>query len=227
MQNLISLRGICFAYKNGAEAQQIFNNFNFCLPAPSHPEQNHNTRMGLTGSNGAGKTTLLRLIMGLLKPGSGEIEIFNQPRRSEKDFFAARCEIGFVFQDAEDQLFCPTVQEDIAFGPLNLGLSSQEAKARVAEVLAEIGLQDYGPRVTYTLSGGEKKLVSLGTALAMRPRLLILDEPTAGLDEHAVARLENILLNSNLPYLIVSHDHDFLARTVTNFKHLNTPIAKP
>ena len=222
MKNLISLKNICFTYKGQGEEKQIFNNFNFNLPAFSN---NQPTRLGLTGKNGAGKTTLLRLIMGLLKPDAGEIELFNQPCHVEKDFYTARCQIGFVFQDAEDQLFCPSVEEDIAFGPLNLGLSSAQAKQRVAEVLEEIGMQGYGPRVTYTLSGGEKKLISLGTALAMRPRILILDEPTAGLDENAVGRLEKILLNSKLSYLIVSHDHDFLQRTVNSFEHI--PILKP
>ena len=98
--------------------------------------------------------------------------------------------------------------------------SLTQARQRVVEVLNEIGRPQYGPRVTYTLSGGEKKLISLGTALAMRPRLLILDEPTAGLDDDAVLRLEKILLNSKLPYLIVSHDQEFLNRTVTSFMHL-------
>ncbi len=243
MQNLISLQNICFSYESQNGLKQIFNNFNFTLPdltacGPNNEEGNEAgneaaneagdhagdggnlARMGLTGKNGAGKTTLLRLIMGLLKPNCGKIELFNQPCHTEKEFHAARCQIGFVFQDAEDQLFCPTVEEDIAFGPLNLGLSSTQARQRVVEVLNEIGMPQYGPRVTYTLSGGEKKLISLGTALAMRPRLLILDEPTAGLDDDAVLRLEKILLNSKLPYLIVSHDQEFLNRTVTSFMHL-------
>ena len=153
MENLISLQNISFAYKTQAKEKQIFTNFNFKLPALTNAKP---SRLGLTGKNGAGKTTLLRLIMGLIKPQGGEIKIFNQPCCTEKDFYNARCQIGFVFQDAEDQLFCPSVEEDIAFGPLNLGLSSSQAKQRVAEVLEEIGMPEYGPRVTYTLSGGEK-----------------------------------------------------------------------
>ena len=212
MDSLIRLTDISFAYKGQGENKSIFRNFNFNFAAEM--------RMGLVGSNGAGKTTLLRLIMGLLKPDAGFVEIFGKIRENEKDFQEARARIGFVFQDADDQLFCPTVEEDIAFGPLNLGLSADEAKERVAEVLSQIGLSGYGSRVTYALSGGEKKLVSLGTALAMRPQMLILDEPTAGLDEKAVDRVKDILLNSGLPYLIVSHDKEFLESTVKSFERL-------
>ena len=171
--------------------------------------------LGLTGSNGAGKSTLLFLIMGLLKPQAGEVSIFGRPRLTEKDFQEVRPRLGFVFQDANDQLFCPTVADDLAFGPLNLGFSHDETHKTVAEVLDRLGLAGFEERVTYDLSGGEKKLVAIGTALTLKPRLLILDEPTASLDERTVARLEKILADSNLPVLIVSHDRDFLARTTS------------
>lgn len=219
---MIRLTNIYFSYLTDAGTIPVFKNFNFLI-GPGD-------RVGMTGPNGSGKTTLLRLIMGLIKlePGQesgqepglesgqetancGEIKIFGKNCLKEADFEKIRRRIGFVFQDADDQLFCPTVEEDIAFGPLNLGFSSKQAREIVREVLATIGLPDYGPRITYNLSGGEKKLVSLGTALAMRPELLILDEPTAGLDEHAEARLVHILNDLALPCLIVSHDKEFLA----------------
>ncbi len=123
--------------------------------------------------------------------------------------------MGFVFQDADDQLFCPTVADDIAFGPLNLGASREEAGLIVEQILARLRLEGFGPRVTYDLSGGEKKLVSIGTALALNPRLLILDEPTNSLDEKTAARLEDILRETTLPCLIVSHDRGFLGRNTS------------
>jgi cobalt/nickel transport system ATP-binding protein len=170
--------------------------------------------VGLTGHNGCGKTTLLEIIMGLRKPQAGTVEILGKKCTEEKHFRPLRPKMGFVFQDANDQLFCPTVADDLAFGPLNLGASRQEADQVAQKVLDNLGLPDFGPRVTYDLSGGEKKLVALGTALALSPRLLILDEPTNFLDREAVARLEEILRQLQLPGVIVSHDVGFLDKMV-------------
>ena len=164
----------------------------------------------MLGGNGAGKTTLLRIIMGLARPDNGTVRLFGQDCRSEKDFAAVRTRIGFVFQDADDQLFCPTVAEDVAFGPLNLGLPHDLVHERVHEALAGVGLAGFEQRVSYRLSGGEKKLVALATVLGMKPELLLLDEPTAGLAAEAVERIAHILRASGLPCLIVSHDRDFL-----------------
>ncbi len=169
-------------------------------------------RLGLAGPNGCGKTTLLSLIMGLIFPQKGEVKIFGRLCRTEKDFRPLRPQMGFVFQDANDQLFCPTVADDIAFGPLNLGLSRAEAREIVQRVLAQLKLEELADRVSYDLSGGEKKQVAIATALALNPRLLILDEPTNFLDEATIERLEKILADCALPYLIVSHDRDFLRR---------------
>jgi cobalt/nickel transport system ATP-binding protein len=170
-------------------------------------------RIGLVGPNGCGKTTLSHIIMGLLKPESGEVEIFGKIRSEESDFREVRGKIGFLFQDADDQLFCPTVLEDVAFGPLNLGKSPEEAKAIVASTLAALKLDGFAERITYKLSGGEKRLVSFATVLAMEPSLLILDEPTTGLDEETTERLIEILTTSNLTYVIISHDREFVKRT--------------
>jgi cobalt/nickel transport system ATP-binding protein len=170
-------------------------------------------RIGLVGPNGCGKTTLSHIIMGLLRPESGEVEIFGKIRSEESDFREVRGKIGFLFQDADDQLFCPTVLEDVAFGPLNLGKSPEEAKAIVASTLATLKLDGFAERITYKLSGGEKRLVSVATVLAMEPNVLILDEPTTGLDEETTERLIEILTTSNLTYVIISHDREFVKRT--------------
>lgn len=172
-------------------------------------------RVALIGPNGAGKSTLLRLIAGLLRPASGEIEAFGRTRKKEGDFTEVRARAGLLFQNAEDQLFCPTVLEDIAFGPLNLGKTRDETRAIVRETLELLGLSGYESRITYRLSAGEKRLVSLATVLAMKPEVLLLDEPTAALDEEAVERVVKTLNDLPLSMLIVSQDRDFLP-SVTN-----------
>jgi len=182
---------------------------------------NRGDRVGLIGSNGSGKTTLFHLIMGLLFPTQGEIEVFGEKRVREKDFREVRAKIGLLFQDSDDQLFCPTVAEDVAFGPLNLGKTQEEATAITQGVLKDLGLEGFGDRVTYKLSGGEKRLVALATILAMQPEVLILDEPSAGLDVEAVELLVHILESSDLTYLIASHNGDLLERTSRIVYRLN------
>ena len=208
-EELIRLRGIRFAFE---EEKPLFEDLDFAL--------RRGERLALLGGNGAGKTTLLRIIMGLARPNKGTVLLFGRDCRSEKDFAAARTRMGFVFQDADDQLFCPTVAEDVAFGPLNLGLPHERIHERVHAALADVGLAGFEQRVSYRLSGGEKKLVALATVLAMNPELLLLDEPTAGLAAEAVERIAHILHASGLPCLIVSHDHDFLGRLAVHTLHL-------
>ena len=173
-------------------------------------------RIGLVGPNGSGKTTLCHIIMGLLKPESGDVEIFGKIRREDADFVDVRGRIGFLFQDADDQLFCPTVLEDVAFGPLNLGKTLEEATVIVRHTLRSLQLNGFEDRITYQLSGGEKRLVSLATVLAMEPEILILDEPTTGLDEETSERLVEILRTSELPYILISHDKEFVRKTTNS-----------
>lgn len=168
-------------------------------------------RLSLVGPNGAGKSTLLKIIMGLLVPSGGKVSAFGKPRSEEADFHEVRRRIGFVFQDADDQLFCPTVAEDVAFGPLNLGKTKDEALAIVDDVLTRLGLMHLRDRVTHKLSGGEKRLVTLATVLAMEPEVLILDEPTNALDPSNHARLVEILKGLDQAILLVSHDPEFRA----------------
>ncbi|PWR23138.1 energy-coupling factor ABC transporter ATP-binding protein [Zavarzinia compransoris] len=169
-------------------------------------------RLALVGPNGAGKTTLLRTLIGLEAAAAGEIVAFGRPCRSEKDFRAMRARAGYLFQDADDQLFCPTVIDDVAFGPLNLGLSPDIARARAAAVLDQLELGALASRVTHRLSGGEKRLVALAGVLAMEPDVLLLDEPTNALDETHYRRLVEILSGLPQAMIIVSHDRWFLHR---------------
>ncbi|MBW1918258.1 MAG: ABC transporter ATP-binding protein [Deltaproteobacteria bacterium] len=199
---LIELQNISFAYPGHRE---VLQNCNFQL----FPGE----RLGLVGANGSGKTTLLHIIMGLLPPQEGKVLIFGQEVRQEKDFARVRKNIGLVFQNADDQLFCPTVLEDVAFGPLNQGKSPQEAIQIALATLDQLHLSGFENRVTYKLSGGEKKLVSLATVLAMRPQVLLLDEPSNGLDERTKNWIVHVLSELEMSYVIVSHDSDFLQRT--------------
>lgn len=170
-------------------------------------------KLGLIGPNGCGKTTLFHIIMGLHTPDSGNFLFNGKPARDKQAFRKLRQEIGLLFQDADDQLFSPTVLEDVAFGPLNLGLAPAEAKERALETLESLGLQDFTHRIIHQLSGGEKKLVSLATILAMKPKALLLDEPTNNLDPETRHKLIHILRDIELGYIIISHDWDFLSDT--------------
>ena len=166
--------------------------------------------MGIMGPNGAGKSTLFRLIMGLIKPDSGKVIILGKERYSEEDFYEVRKAIGFSFQDPDDQLFCSTVSEDIAFGPLNLGHNRETVEKIVAQKITLFGLESIKDRIIYRLSGGEKRLASLAGVLAMSPHILLLDEPTGDLDRRNSEKLIQILRDLDLTYVIISHDRDFL-----------------
>ena len=198
---MIQLNNINFKYNS----RLILNRVNFTVEAGD--------RIGLVGPNGSGKTTLCQIIMGLVKPQSGEVKIFGKERTSEADFAEIRGRIGYLFQDSDDQLFCPTVLEDIAFGPLNLGKSIREARVIVSTTLDSLNLGGYEQRITYQLSGGEKRLVSLATVLAMEPEVLILDEPTNGLDEETSDRITDLLNRSSFTYILISHDMQLVRRT--------------
>jgi len=172
-------------------------------------------RVGLVGSNGSGKSTLLKLVVGILRPTGGKIEVFGKCRVRERDFYEVRRRTGFLFQDSDDQLFCPTVAEDVAFGPLNLGLSRDQAQQIMTDTLAALRLSGFEERITHKLSGGEKRLVALAAVLAMSPEVLLLDEPTAGLDDDAAARVVDILGTLPQAMVIATHDHWLLDRLAT------------
>lgn len=194
----IALRAVTFS----RGTRRVLGDCTFVLPEGG--------RIGLMGPNGAGKTTLLHLVVGLCHPESGDVEVFGETRRTEADFAAVRHAVGLLFQDSDDQLFCPTVYEDIAFGPQNLGLPRAEVDRRVRAALQRLHLEGYDDRVTHRLSYGEKRLVALATLLAMEPRVLLLDEPTNGLDSRHEARLIEVLNALPQDLLIVSHNRPFL-----------------
>lgn len=198
----IELENVCFSYANGGP---VLDNVQFKL--------RQGAKLGLIGPNGSGKTTFLHVIMGLLKISSGTVRIFGKAVETEQDFRMVREKVGFLFQHADDQLFSPTVLEDVAFGPLNLGKKPEEAREMSLETLESLNLKGFENRVTHELSGGEKKLAALATVLVMQPQVLLLDEPTTALDEDTSIRLISILNNLDISYVIVSHEYDFLART--------------
>ncbi|NJL82244.1 MAG: ABC transporter ATP-binding protein [Chloroflexaceae bacterium] len=163
-------------------------------------------RVGLIGPNGSGKTTLFLLASGVLAPISGNISIFGEPIEAGK-FYP---EIGLVFQNPNDQLFTTSVRDDIAFGPQNMNLPPQEVETRIQEALLATGIQPLHDRVPQNLSGGEKSMVAIASVLAMRPRLLLYDEPSASLDLRARRRLINFLKASQETLVISSHDLELI-----------------
>jgi cobalt/nickel transport system ATP-binding protein len=161
----------------------------------------------LMGANGTGKSTLLLCIAGILK-GKGEIRV-NGIAVDQENILTVRRQIGFVFQNPEHQLFSTSVLDDVVFGPLNLGLSKEQALARADQVLAELHMTEFKNRVPHHLSQGEKKKVALATALVMEPSILLLDEPTAGLDPRSSTQLIDILFRlkeEGKTMLVATHD---------------------
>ncbi|RBP13175.1 cobalt/nickel transport system ATP-binding protein [Roseiarcus fermentans] len=210
MSPLFDVRGLVFGYPG---QNTVLEQAEFAL----HPGE----RLCVVGPNGAGKSTLLQILVGLLTPQAGTVVAFGQERRKEPDFFEVRRRAGFVFQDPDDQLFCPTVAEDVAFGLLNLGKSRREAATIVDETLDRLKLTHLRDRVTHKLSGGEKRLVTLAAVLAMEPDVLLLDEPTNALDERTYARLVRMLLDLPQAMIVVSHDPHFRRAIGTRSLALN------
>ena len=203
LDNIVALHNVTFCYPGRKHA--ILDKVNFTL----HKKQ----RVGLIGPNGCGKTSFFHIIMGLLRPQTGSVFFKNTQLNRKKDFKILHEKVGLLFQDADDQLFSPTVLEDVAFGPLNLGVSPAEAQERASQTLKELGLSKLEQRITHQLSGGEKKMVSLATVLVMQPDALLLDEPSNNLDMGTRARLIEILSELELAILIISHDWSLLADT--------------
>ncbi|MGE4278270.1 MAG: energy-coupling factor ABC transporter ATP-binding protein [Magnetospirillum sp.] len=197
---LFQLHDVHFAYE---AARPVLKGADFMLHAGE--------KVALCGANGAGKTTLFHLMVGLVLPSQGKLCAFGAECRREADFHAVRARTGLLFQDSDDQLFCPTVVEDVAFGPLNQGCSRPQARALATEALDLVGLSGFEDRVTHKLSGGQKRLVALATILAMKPQVLLLDEPTNGLDRDARTRLLRVLDGLPQTLMVISHDDDALS----------------
>jgi cobalt/nickel transport system ATP-binding protein len=169
----------------------------------------HGESVAVIGANGAGKSTLLQHLNGYLMPTSGEIRIGDFPL-SKATLPEIRRTVGMVFQDPDDQLFMPTVFEDVAFGPLNLGLSGAEVEQRVKDSLERVGAVHLQDKPPYHLSGGEKKRVAIATVLSMSPDILVMDEPTNGLDPFARRQLMGLLRDFHHTKIFTSHDLDMV-----------------
>lgn len=165
-------------------------------------------KVAILGPNGAGKSTLLLHLNGLMHGSGGEVRILGKPVREDdkRGLQEVRALVGVVFQDPDDQLFSPSVYEDVAFGPIYMGLPREEVARRVEDALAQVGLDGYADRMPFHLSGGEKKRAAIATVLSMRPQVLALDEPSAGLDPRARRGLIRLLDNLDQTIIITTHD---------------------
>ena len=194
-----SLKNWSYVYPDGTRA---LNNVNMDIEK--------GRKIAIMGPNGAGKSTLFSHFNGLTEPTSGYLELEGKKMQyDKKSLLEIRQKEGIVFQDPNDQLFAPTVKEDVAFGPMNLGLSYEEVEKRVEEALKMVAMEEYKDKTPHHLSGGQQKRVAIAGIIAMRPDIMILDEPTAGLDPEGVDKVLNILNNLNeegMTIVISSHD---------------------
>ena len=193
----VSIRELRFSYPDGTPALRGVS-----------LEVHRGESVGLIGPNGAGKSTLLLHLNGILL-GEGEVRIMDTPV-NEKNLIEVRRKVGFVFQNPDDQLFMPTVFDDVAFGPLNLGMSPSEIHTRVSLALEKVGLAHFEDRSPHHLSYGEKKRVALATVISMDPEILILDEPTGGLDPRGRRELIRLIAGLEGTKIIASHDLDMI-----------------
>ncbi len=164
----------------------------------------------ILGSNGAGKTTLIESIMGFVKPDKGSIFFIGKELKTEEDFKCLRRRIGYVFQNPEDQLFSPTVEEELAFAPINLGISSEKTEELIEQTLKLFKIEHLRHRNIHDLSGGEKRLVSIACVLTMNPEALILDEPSAYLDDENVRLVAQFLNETEKTVIVTTHDKEFV-----------------
>ena len=195
----ISVVDLGFAYPDGTRA----------LDGVSF-EVGHGEAIAVVGANGAGKSTLLMHLNGLLTPSQGAVDIGGTPV-TKGTLAEIRRTVGMVFQDPDDQLFMPTVAEDVGFGPLNLGLPPEDVARRVDEALARVDATRLKERPPYRLSGGEKRAVAIATVLAMEPNILVMDEPSSGLDPRARRRLIGLLASFAHTRIVATHDLDLAA----------------
>ncbi|MEK6777253.1 MAG: energy-coupling factor ABC transporter ATP-binding protein [bacterium] len=204
MEPVIQIKDLSFRYENGVEAISKIN-----------LEVHKGETVVLIGANGAGKSTLLLLMRGILGDLDGRTMIAGKILDSKKKVEEIAAEVGLVFQNPDDQLFCPSVFDDVAFGPINMGLSREEVGDRVRMALAAVGLTGYERRVPHQLSDGEKKRVSLATIYAMKPRILLLDEPTSHLDPSARLDVVRLIEEFDGTRVIATHDFEFILKAAT------------
>jgi cobalt/nickel transport system ATP-binding protein len=196
--HLIETRDLCYSYPHSVRALE---GINFIAP--------RNARIAVIGSNGAGKSTLFKHFNGIFKPTSGSVLVQGEPITRE-NIRNVRKFVGIVFQNPDDQIFSPTVEQDVAFGPTNLGLDEETVQHRVEQALHIVGIEHLANRVPHHLSGGEKKRVAIAGVVAMEPQVLVLDEPTAGLDPQGVRDFNNFCNSLSQKYglTVIFSTHD-------------------
>ena len=203
MNNMLEVKNVTYTYPDGTEA---LSNVDFTVEKGK--------MVSLLGPNGAGKSTLFLHFNGILKPSSGKIFIDGtQLDYSKEELSKARQKVGIVFQNPDDQLFAPTVEEDVAFGPRNMGLTLEEVDKRVKDALERVGMPGYEKKQPHNLSGGQKKRIAIAGILAMEPELMVLDEPTSGLDPKGASRIMKLLYELNeegMTIIISTHDVDLV-----------------
>jgi cobalt/nickel transport system ATP-binding protein len=201
--NVIETKDITYHYPDGTKA---LDNVNF--------KAEEGKIVALLGPNGAGKSTLFLHFNGILRPTSGSVVVDgSEIKYDKKDLMRVRQNVGIVFQNPDDQLFAPTVIEDVAFGPMNLGLSKEEVEQRVDESLKRVGMEEVKKKAPHHLSGGQKKRVAIAGILAMKPKIMVLDEPTSGLDPKGASQILRILYELNkegMTIIISTHDVDLV-----------------
>jgi len=198
----IQVAGLTFRYPNGPP---VLDGIGFEVAAGE--------RVGLVGPNGAGKTTLFLCLAGVLRPAAGSSRVAGLDSAEPAQRRQLPGKAGIIFQNSDDQVFNSTVFDDVAFGPLNLGLAAAEVRRRVAQALAQVGLTGMEERVPFHLSGGEKRRVALAGVLAMQPEILLLDEPSMHLDPRGRRELIKLVRSLTVTQMIASHDLEFILET--------------
>ena len=205
---MLEFRNVSFSYEPGTP---VLDNLSFHI--------RKGETVGLIGANGAGKSTIMKLMLGLL-PAQGEILVEGMPV-TKQNLSVIRQKIGFVLQDSDNQMFMPTVYEDMIFGPRNYGLTREEADARVDRVLRELGLENLKHRHNHKISGGEKRMAAIATILAMEPEMIVMDEPSTALDPVNRRRVISTINSRKETKLIASHDLDMILDTCQRVILLN------
>ncbi len=198
---ILKIEDLRFSYEKGEE---VLSGVNLC----AHDGES----IGVIGANGIGKSTLMKLLVGLRLDYTGTLEVAGHAV-NKKNLSHIREHIGYVFQDSDSQLFLSTVEEDVAFGPQNYGLSEEEVEKRVNDALIKVHMSELRNRHNYSLSGGEKKLAAIATILAMEPDIIIMDEPSIALDPRNRRNLIKILNEIKALKIVTSHDLDFVLDT--------------
>ena len=197
---MIEFQNVSFTYDNGPET---IRGLSFRIGSGES--------VGLIGANGAGKTTVMKILLGLL-PCRGRV-LVDGLEVTRQNLSQIRQKLGFVLQNSDNQMFMPTVYEDLLFGPMNYGLSRQEAEAKADAVLERLGLRDLAHRYNHKISGGEKRMAAIATVLAMEPEVILMDEPTAALDPYNRRLVIRAIRELPQTKLITSHDLDMIRDT--------------